>query len=218
MIKLFCLNILQIKSTISNVLKKLRVKPKVKVFKTIEDLISDPNVDDIVKISLTTPGFDINTWYNAEVLTDIEKGYPSFAKYARELQKMGIKQPSSLRIKDRVEGISYGNNVYIIADQIKSKQHLKTVLAHETIGHFGLRSIIPPNKLKPAMEELFNVTEESDPYFHNLVRRRRILNDTLSLSEAVEETLADQIEEIETSLIKKLIHLKLSAFDKLGIH
>jgi len=211
------LNILQIQSTISNVLKKLRVKPKVKVFKTIEDLINDPNVDDIVKISLITPGFDINTWYNAEVLTDIEKGFPSFVKYARELQKMGIKQPSSLRVKDRVEGISYGDKVYIIADQIKSKDHLKTVLAHEAIGHFGLRSIIEPKKLNSILEDIYKNTEESDPYFHNLVKRRRILNDTLSLSEAVEETLADQIEVIETSLIKKLIHLILSAFDKLGI-
>ena len=211
------LNKLQFQSVISSVLRKLRVKPKVKVFNTINDLISNPNVDDIVKISLTTPGFDINTWYNAEVLTDLEKGFPSFVKYARELQKMGIKQPSSIRVKDRVEGISYGNEVYIIADQIKSKDHLKTVLAHEAIGHFGLRSIIEPKKLNSILEDIYKNTEENDPFFHNLVKKRIALNDTLSISEAVEETLADEIEIIETSLIKKLIHLILSAFDRLGI-
>ena len=97
-------------------------------------------------------------------------------------------------------GYSFGDgNVIIFSDRIATDQQLKFVLAHETMGHFGLRGIIPANKFDGLMERLY----QEHPYMQSAVDAAMDA-EGMSRAEAVEEYLADYAASLDTSIVAKV--------------
>ena len=111
-------------------------------------------------------------------------------------------------------GYSFGNGeVIIFSDRIASEQHLQFVLAHETLGHFGLRGIMPGPKFDALMEMIYT----SDSRTQRVVDAAMDTNPALSRAEAVEEYLSDYAAVLETSIVGKIWNAIKGFLNNLGI-
>ena len=109
-------------------------------------------------------------------------------------------------------GYSFGDgNVVIFTDRIANQQHLNFVLAHETLGHFGLRGIIPANKFNAAMEAIYNASPAIRSDVDIAVANGQ------SKAEAVEEYLSDFAGVLDTSVVARVWNAIKGALNKLGI-
>jgi len=109
-------------------------------------------------------------------------------------------------------GYSFGDgNVVIFTDRIANEQHLNFVLAHETLGHFGLRGIIPANQFNAAMEAVYKASPAIRSDVDIAVANGQ------SKAEAVEEYLSDFAAVLDTSVVARVWNAIKSALNKLGI-
>ena len=112
----------------------------------------------------------------------------------------------------QASGYSFGDgNILIFTDNIIDEAHLKAVLAHETMGHFGLRGLLPQAQFNSLMDAVYDTSE--------VVRSAAdaaVANRGLSKAEAVEEYLADFAAVLDTSLIARIWNTLKSALNKLG--
>lgn len=109
-------------------------------------------------------------------------------------------------------GYSFGDgNVVIFTDRIANEQHLNFVLAHETLGHFGLRGIIPANQFNAAMEAVYKASPAVRSDVDIAVANGQ------SKAEAVEEYLSDFAAVLDTSVVARVWNAIKSALNKLGI-
>jgi hypothetical protein len=104
-----------------------------------------------------------------------------------------------------------GGNVIIFTDRIANEQHLNFVLAHETMGHFGLRGIIPQSKFNAVMDQVY----QSSPYIQADVDA--FVAQGMSKEEAVEEYLSDFAGILDTSVVARIWNAIKGALNKLGI-
>ncbi len=109
-------------------------------------------------------------------------------------------------------GFSFGDgNVVIFTDRIANEQHLNFVLAHETIGHFGLRGIIPAAQFNAVMDAIYNaspaIKADVDVAVANGMPR----------AEAVEEYLSDFAAVLDTSVVARVWNAIKGALNKLGV-
>jgi hypothetical protein len=104
-----------------------------------------------------------------------------------------------------------GGNVIIFTDRIASEQHLNFVLGHETIGHFGLRGIIPESKFNATMAQVY----QSSPHVQADVDA--YMAEGMSKEEAVEEYLSDFAGILDTSVVARIWTAIKGALNKLGI-
>lgn len=110
-------------------------------------------------------------------------------------------------------GYSFGDGqVIIFSDRIANEQHLKFVLAHETMGHFGLRGIMPAYRFDALMETLYNENPNIKAAVDAAMSARG-----LSKSEATEEYLSDYAGMLETRLVYKVWNAIKSFLNKLGV-
>jgi hypothetical protein len=111
-------------------------------------------------------------------------------------------------------GYSFGDGqVIIFSDRIASEQHLQFVLAHETLGHYGLRGIMPGPKFDALMEGLYTDSTR----VQRIVDAAMGANPTLSRAEAVEEYLSDYAAVLETSIVAKVWNAIKGFLNNLGI-
>ena len=111
-------------------------------------------------------------------------------------------------------GYAFGEGeVIIFTDRIATEQQLRFVLAHETLGHFGLRGIMPGAKFDALMEKLY--TGESR--IQRAVDAAMALNPKLSQAEAVEEYLSDYAAVLDTSIVARVWNAIKSFLNALGI-
>jgi len=110
-------------------------------------------------------------------------------------------------------GYSFGDgDVLIFTDRIANEDHLNFVLAHETLGHFGLRGIMPGPKFDALMEQLYN----------DNIRIRNAVDAAMGArgigkAEAVEEYLSDYAAILDTSLVAKVWNAVKGFLNKLGV-
>ena len=110
-------------------------------------------------------------------------------------------------------GYSFGDGkVIIFSDRIANEQHLNFVLAHETLGHFGLRGIIPAKQFDAVMEAIY----KASPAIRSDVDIAMVDRDQ-SRSEAVEEYLSDFAGVLDTSVVARIWNAIKNALNKLGI-
>jgi hypothetical protein len=113
----------------------------------------------------------------------------------------------------QASGYSFGDgNVLIFTDNIVDEAHLKAVLAHETMGHFGLRGLVPQAQFNSLMDAVYDTSE--------VVRSAAdaaVANRGLSKAEATEEYLADFAAVLDTSLIARIWNTLKNALNKLGV-
>ena len=110
-------------------------------------------------------------------------------------------------------GFSFGDgNVIIFSDNIASDQHLNFVMAHETLGHFGMRGIMPGDKFNALMERLYDENIRIRAGVDNAMEARG-----LRKAEAVEEYLSDYAGLLETSIIKRVWDGIKGFLNRLGV-
>jgi hypothetical protein len=109
-------------------------------------------------------------------------------------------------------GYSFGKQVIIFSDRVVTERQLRFVLAHETMGHFGMRSLMPAKEFDAFMNEIY----DSSPAIQNAVDAA-VDTRGLPKSEAVEEYLADFAANLDVSLIAKIWNKIKGALNKLGV-
>jgi hypothetical protein len=109
-------------------------------------------------------------------------------------------------------GYSFGPNVIIFTDFIRTEQQLKFVLAHETLGHFGFRGIMPAAELDKVLNRIYDVDPDVRAGVDNMMAARGIPK-----SEAIEEYLADNAADLDTSIITRIWNVVKNFLNKLGI-
>jgi len=113
----------------------------------------------------------------------------------------------------QASGYSFGDgNVLIFTDNIVDEAHLKAVLAHETMGHFGMRGLLPQAQFNSLMDAVYDTSEVVRSAADAAVAARG-----LSKAEAVEEYLADFAAVLDTSLIARIWNTLKNALNKLGV-
>jgi hypothetical protein len=110
-------------------------------------------------------------------------------------------------------GYAFGNNeVIIFTDRLKTEQQLRFVLAHETIGHIGLRSLIPKAQFDKLMLDIY----ERSPSVQKAVDASMDVRG-LPKPEAVEEYLSDFAAALDVSVINRVWNAIKGALNRLGI-
>ena len=105
-------------------------------------------------------------------------------------------------------GYSFGDQVIIFSDHVRSEQHLANLLAHETIGHFGLRSILSKTELNSVLDDVYNSDPRLKAEIDQMEGDRR---------ENTEEYLATYAATLETSIIAKVWNAIKNVLNKLGV-
>ena len=109
-------------------------------------------------------------------------------------------------------GYSFGDGeVVVFSDRIATEQQLNFVLAHETLGHYGLRAIMPAGKFDAAMEQVY----KSDPRIAATVDQAVEVRG-LSRAEATEEFLADHAAVLDMSLLRRVAGAIKTALNAVG--
>ena len=110
-------------------------------------------------------------------------------------------------------GYSFGDgNVIIFSDRVATEQQLRFVLAHETLGHFGMRSLIGDQKFNALMERIYNL----DSAIRNGVDAAMAARKQ-SKAEATEEFLADFAGQLDVSIVARIWNAIKNALNKLGV-
>jgi hypothetical protein len=110
-------------------------------------------------------------------------------------------------------GYSFGDgNVIIFADRVKTAEHLNFVLAHEALGHFGLRTLIPAKKFDALMDSIYDQSSAVRDGADAAMAERGI-----GKAEAVEEYLADFAAQLDVSLVSRIWNAIKGAMNKLGV-
>jgi hypothetical protein len=111
-------------------------------------------------------------------------------------------------------GYSFGDGqVIIFSDRIGTEQQLRFVLAHEALGHYGLRSVMPAGKFDALMEAAYNLDERVARAADAAMATRP----GLSRAEAVEEYLSDYAAVLDTSLVARVWNALKGILSKLGV-
>lgn len=156
----------------------------------------------------------INKLVNKPKVTIYKNQADLKAKNPRLYQRAVDSRPQGDFDSASAAGFSFGDgNVIIFSDRIATEQQLNFVLAHETLGHFGLRGIIPANKFDALMNEIYEVS----PAIRADVDAAMMANEGMGRAEAVEEYLSDFAGQVDTSIIARVWDAIKGALNKLGI-
>jgi hypothetical protein len=148
--------------------------------------------------------------------------------YERAVAVWGPGEESFLALP--VMGYAFGNNeIIIFSDRHLTERQLRFTLAHETIGHIGLRSLIPKADFDKVMLDVYErspgvqkavdaavdaameargvpKTEAVEEYFRDLPK-----------AQAVEEYLSDFAAALDVSIINRVWNAIKGALNRLGI-
>jgi hypothetical protein len=108
-------------------------------------------------------------------------------------------------------GYSFGPNVIIFTDFVRTRRQLKFVLAHETLGHFGLRGVIPKEQLNKVLTRIYDSSPDVQAAVEAMVANRG-----MTKLEAIEEYLADNAADLDASLIARLWNVLKNFLNNLG--
>jgi Inorganic Pyrophosphatase len=86
----------------------------------------------------------LKSWKNAPDVQVVQK--------VTELPKAVLDQMTWQEITgDRVQAVFYDGKVHLVADNLSSPEEAQKKLLHETVGHFGLRSVLDPEDFRKQM-------------------------------------------------------------------
>ena len=109
-------------------------------------------------------------------------------------------------------GYSFGDGeVIVFSDRIATEQQLNFVLAHETLGHYGLRAIMPASKFEGVMDAVYNSNSLIKANVDMTVAVRG-----MSRAEATEEYLADYAAVLDMSVLRRVAAAMKNGLNALG--
>ena len=145
----------------------------------------------------------VNVYAN---VADLKKSNPGLYRRAAAARKDGDFDTTN------AVGYSFGPDVIIFTDFVRTEQQLKFVLAHETLGHFGLRGVIPQAQLSSVLNRIYNSSSE----IQAAVEARMSVGNMPKL-EAIEEYLADSAADLDASLVNRVWNLIKTFLNKFGV-
>jgi len=105
-----------------------------------------------------------------------------------------------------------GTDVVLFSGNIKTEKQVKTILAHEILGHHGLRTVVPKAKLKKLLDSIYN----ADANIRNIVDHQVDIHDADKYV-AIEEAIADKAMILDTSLLNRVWTMIKNALNKVGL-
>lgn len=106
-----------------------------------------------------------------------------------------------------------GDNIIIFTDRIASTGHLNTVMAHEIMGHFGIRAVVGDAPFRKVMDAVYkNSTDQARILIDQAVEARG-----MTRAEATEEYLSDYAARIEGSILQRWWNAVKGALNNLGV-
>lgn len=108
-------------------------------------------------------------------------------------------------------GYSFDKTIIIFSDMISDPQQLAFILAHEALGHYGMRAIMSKADFTKAMDEVY----ERDGGIR-ADAERRMASDGMDQQEATEEALADQAARVDGSILLRIAAALKTFMNKLG--
>ena len=138
-------------------------------------------------------------------VNDLKTRNPALYKRAAAARKEGDFDTTN------AGGYSFGPNVIIFTDFIRTEQQLKFILAHETLGHFGMRGVVPKADLDRVLNSIYNSDSDVQAAVDAMVN-----NQGMSKLEAIEEYLADNAADLDVSIISRLWNVLKNFLNKLG--
>lgn len=110
-------------------------------------------------------------------------------------------------------GYAFGEDqVIIFSDRIATPKMLRMVLAHEAIGHFGLRALLPVKQFDALMQYVY----DNSPLARSIVDSE-VEYSGMDRREAIEEYLANYASKLDTSIVTRIWNTIKNALNKLGI-
>ena len=104
-----------------------------------------------------------------------------------------------------------GDEIVVFANNIKTEEQLKFIVAHETLGHFGLRAFVPDGKLNAVLEDLYNseghIKAVADIHIKNGMDKYI----------AIEEAMANAAATLDVSAIQRMWFAVKNFLNKIGI-
>ena len=110
-------------------------------------------------------------------------------------------------------GYAFGEDqVIIFSDRIATPKMLRMVLAHEAIGHFGMRALLPTKQFDALMDYVY----DNSPLARSVVDSE-VEYSGMDRREAIEEYLANYASKLDTSIVTRIWNAIKGALNKLGI-
>jgi len=141
-------------------------------------------------------------------LRDLQTRNPELYKKAKAAYKGDF---------DSVVAMGYSFNaakdptVILFTDHLHTEEAVRFVIAHEVLGHYGFRSIMPIAELNKILMQIY----ESDPDVQAIVDAEMELKG-ISKLEAIEEYLADNAADVDASVLRKIWNALKNALNKIG--
>jgi len=110
------------------------------------------------------------------------------------------------------KGYAFGDDIIILTSKIVTEDDLRATVAHETLGHFGLRSIFSDADLTKLLTEVL----ATDRRLRNKAREKATLY-KMDETEAAEEALSDLAVELENNTLFKVWNAIKNALNLIGI-
>lgn len=136
--------------------------------------------------------------------TELKSKHPKLYKRAVESRKKYKDFDTTPAV-----GFSVGDQVILFLDNSKTEQQLEFVLAHEVMGHFGLKAFVPGNNLKKALD----IAYKSDGHIQAVADKN--MDNGIERYEAIEEALADAAATLDTNILKRIWYAIKSFFTKI---
>jgi hypothetical protein len=111
-------------------------------------------------------------------------------------------------------GYAFDNTVLVFTDRIPTEKYMRFLLAHEAIGHYGMRSLLPAKQFDALMDYVY----DNNPKLQLAIDG--VLGDNKSLGarrEAVEEYMAKFAETLDSSILRRVWSAIKDVLNKLGV-
>ena len=139
-------------------------------------------------------------------LADMKKSNPALFKAAAKARKAGDIEHVN------AAGMAWGNNVVLFADNIRSEQHARFIIAHETLGHVGFRGLFSDK----ALNQILQIVADSDVQVRNAAEMyAESMN--IPFLEAVEEVLANHAAAVDGNTILRFWNWVKDKLNAIGL-
>ena len=137
---------------------------------------------------------------------DLRENYPELFKRAMESRPDGDFEFTP------AGGFSVGDQVILFSDNIKTEKQARFIIAHETMGHFGLGAFLGKPQLETVMD---NIYQDDSSVRVKADRRMEMYGE--SKAEAVEEVIANMAADLDAHLIKRIWYAIKDALETMGM-
>ena len=139
-------------------------------------------------------------------LADMKKSNPALFKTAAKARKAGDIEHVN------AAGMAWGNNVVLFADNIRSEQHARFIIAHETLGHVGFRGLFSDK----ALNQILQIVADSDVQVRNAAEA---YSESMNVPflEAVEEVLSNHAAAVDGNTILRFWNWVKDKLNAMGL-